>query len=159
MVAEMNAQIENEAALAGLYTALMDRKQGNAFNAKSLNVASFESPIMSRIMGGSRQVVLDQLEELLNERGVFAVGQRDLIGACADRFKINSNQSRHLMPELGWRDELVKLGGADYSRVVYVHPDYQIDRGHVVGPNGYRQPIGEKANSEVLEYVNLEVTF
>jgi hypothetical protein len=159
LAAEVSAQIKDEAALAGLYAALMARKQGNAFNAKSLNVTSFESPIMARIMGGSRQVVLDQLEELLNERGVFAIGQRDLIAACSDRFKLNANQLRHLIPELGWTSEQVKWGGADYNRVVYVHPDYQIDRGNVVGPNGYRQPIGEKAKPEVLEYVDLEVTF
>ncbi len=140
-IGEVVAYMDDEESLARLYRALMSLKLPNSFNAKSLNVAELDSPIMKQIQGTSRQVILEQLEELLAERGAFAISQADLVQLCIDRLKCNPNQIRHLMTELRWSRSNVKWGGVDYARSIWVHPDYQVSGGQVKGPGGYEEAV------------------
>jgi hypothetical protein len=59
----------------------------------------------------------------------------------AEELRVNPNRIIHMMNELGWRSQRCKWGGTDYNRVVWVHPDYQIANGRVLGPEGFDQPV------------------
>lgn len=139
LVKKVHDFMSNPAELRGLYRWLMERRIPNSFNAKSLNSTELTSPIMERIQGASRQVLSQQLEEILNERKVFAISQNDLMTVFVERLKANTGRIRHLMTELGWTSVTAKWGGKDYGRAAWVHPHYQLVRGKVLGPRGYHE--------------------
>lgn len=140
-IAELNRWMESEDNLAALYKGLMEHCQSNEFNARSLNLSQIQTPVMKQIMGASREVQLARLEEYLEGAGRFAMPQEELAKWFVEQLKTNQNRIRHMMPELGWRPEKAKWGGADYARSLWVHPDYQVTGGRVRGPGGYDEPI------------------
>lgn len=140
-IAELIRWMENEDNLAVLYRGLMEHRQSNEFNPRSLNLSQIQTPVMKQIMGASREVQLARLEEFLDGAGRFALPQEELAKWFIEGLKTNQNRIRHMMPELGWRPEKAKWGGIDYVRSLWVHPDYQVAGGRVRGPNGYDEPI------------------
>ena len=136
-VAAIHQAMSDDKVLAALFNALMVHKQSNRFSPSSLNVAAIDTPIMKRVSEGSTEVVIDLLTEQLKAHGRFAISQRELARWFNDKLKANSARVPHLMPELGWIRDRVKWGGCDYARVVWVHPDYSVIDGRVVGPDGY----------------------
>ncbi len=107
---------------------------------------------MQQIMGASREVLLVRLEELLAGLGVFAVPLEVIATLFVEKLKTNQNRIRHMMPELGWRSETAKWGGVDHSRAIWVHRDYQVSRGRVLGPNGYNEPVSKTEEEiEIIE--------
>ena len=45
------------------------------------------------------------------------------------------------MRAIGWSPEKVKWGGVGHARAVWVHRNYQVTGGNVVGHNGFSKPI------------------
>lgn len=129
--------------LAQLYNYLIAHKPSNSFNPYALNVAAVDTPVMKRIAADSGEVLQQQLEEVIAAGGRFAVPQADLIKLFSDRIKINPNRISHMMGEAGWRSEKAKWGGTDYARAIWVHPDYQVSKGRVTGPDGHDQPVSQ----------------
>ncbi|SDW62984.1 primase-helicase family protein [Litoreibacter albidus] len=151
LVGQLRAFMEDDGNIAMLYERLMERRFPNSFNALTLNVSQLTSPIMKKIQGASRQVTVEQLEELLAARKVFAISQEDLVGLCHSALKCNPNQVRHMMTELGWTRSNVKWGGVDYARSIWVHPDYYVNEGKVTGPDGESKKIeGEFDDIEIV---------
>ena len=144
-VAELNAWMEDPANIARLYNGLIARRVSADFNPKALNLSKLTSPIMKQLNSSSQEVVLQQLEQKLAELGKFAVPQEDLIKLCVEELKIKQNRLGHLMLDLDWRSEKLKWGGVDYARAIWVHSDYQVVRGRVLGPDGYEQPVDPDA--------------
>ncbi|MBY6069645.1 hypothetical protein KUW17_23150 [Leisingera aquaemixtae] len=134
-------QMSRREVLARLYNALLEHKQSNSFNPRSMNMAAIDTPIMRRLSAGAGEVLQQELVELLAGRDLRAVAQTTLRRLFTVELKANPNRITHFMNELGWHAEKVKWGGADYARVVWVHPDYQVANGRVIGPDGYDQPI------------------
>lgn len=151
LMAEFHAWMKEPLNLARLRNALLARKVSNSFNPKALNVAAIDTPIMQQLRATSGEVLQDALEELLLERELFAISQRSLIRIFADEFGANQNRIRHLMEGLRWYSTKVKFGGADYVRTVWVHPEYQVARGRVVGPSGYDEAFEPQVEVEIIE--------
>ena len=153
-VAELHRYYSEPKNVAKLYNALMAHPIPNDFNAKSLNPAQIDTPIMRQIVESSREVLLDRLEEYLNDERLVAVSQGELADVTTRQFKVNFNRLDHLMRYLGWAKVKAKWAGADYARVLYLKPGYAIDRGEVIGPEGYRHRftgVGLKLNGDVVE--------
>ena len=134
-------QMDKPEYLAGLYAALMAHKQSNSFNPRSLNIAAIDTPIMKRLSAASGEVLQQELEEILEGKGLRAIPQASLRKLCSEVLKANPNRIKHFMNELEWRPQKAKWSGADYSRVVWVHPDFQVVNGRVIGPDGYDVPV------------------
>lgn len=137
MVSNIYGAMSDERNIAALYNALIEHKQSNAFSPSSLNVAAIDTPLMKRISEGSVEVVTDLLAEQLKANGQFAVPQAQLARMFTEKLKANPARVTHLMPELGWARRRLKWGGCEYSRVIWVHPDYNVIDGRVVGPDDY----------------------
>ncbi len=140
-IGEFNAWMDQPENVARLYGGLMEHRQSNDFNPRSLNLSLIKTPVMQHIMGASREVLLVRLEEHINGLGRFAIPQEKLAKVFIEDLKTNQNRIRHMMPELQWRSENVKWGGVDHARTVWVHPVYQVAGGRVRGPDGYDEPI------------------
>jgi hypothetical protein len=145
-ISELHDWLKVPANVASLYLGLMEYRVSNDFNPRSLNINQIETPIMKQIMGNSQEVVLARLSEHIAARGVFALPQEELAKFFVEDLKVNVNRIRHMMPELGWRPESAKWGGRDYRRVVWVHPDYQVQNGRALGPRGYDEPVDAEEN-------------
>lgn len=130
--------------IARLYNALMARQQSNGFNPRSLNMAAVDTPIMKRLHAASGEVLQQELAEIIAGKGEFAIPQSDLRMIFVESLKANPNRLAHMMNELGWVPEKAKWGGTDYARVIWVHPDYRVSNGRVLGPDGYDQPVEEE---------------
>lgn len=109
---------------------------------------SRHTPTMRRLHAASGEVLQQELAEIIAEKGVFAVPQGELRRIFADTLKANPNRITHFMNELGWIPDRVKWGGVDYARALWVHPDYRVSNGRVLGPNGYDQSV-EPGEDEV----------
>lgn len=155
-IARLVAFMEDEEAMAKLYNRLMVWPKWNGFNAKSLNTETLSSPIMQQLRQSSREVMLEQLDELLAERGIFAIGLQELADLCHERLRLSANRLKHFMNELRWRSETVKWGGVDHRRTLYVHPDYQVSNGQVLGPDGYKKPIGSSRLDDFIILADTE---
>lgn len=150
LVERLYAFMEDERAIAGVYRALMVRRVGARFSAKTLNVERDATPIMRRIQGASEKTVRAQLSELLDERGQHAVPESDVVQLIREDLKQNPNSTRHMMTELGWSKVKAKWAGKDYSRAIWVREGFWVERGNVRGPDGYSQPIREHLNDPLV---------
>jgi len=127
--------------VAKLYNSLMDHKQSNSFDARSLNIAAVDTKIMQRINHSSGQVLQQVLEEIVAKKEVYAIPQSALVDIFTKQLRANPNRITHMMNELGWFPQKAKWGGIDYRRVVWVHPDYHLTNGRVTGPSDYDEPV------------------
>jgi hypothetical protein len=141
LVERLNAFMDDDRAIAGLYRALMDRQLNERFSAKTLNVDRDGTAIMRRVHAASEQTVRAHLRELLDKRGQHAVPQADVVKLVREDLGQNPNSKRHAMMEMGWTKFSVKWGGCDYARTIWVRDGYWVDRGSVKGPDNYAQPI------------------
>ncbi|MFG6547413.1 primase-helicase family protein [Sulfitobacter sp. 1A10445] len=126
--------------ITNLYQALLTRKQSNSFNARSLNIAAVDTPIMRQVHSAAGEVLVQVLEEAIARKGIYAWPQASLRDLFVE-LKANPNRIAHLMRELRWYQQKAKWGGIDYARVVWVHPEYIVADGRVLGPNHYDEPV------------------
>lgn len=135
LVGRVHEFLDDPANVGRLYNALMQRKLPDSFNAKSLNVADHGTPIMRRLQQASRQTIVDQLEELLNERGLVVLPEANVVEFIRKNLNANMNQTKHLMDDLEWQKTKVKWGGKDFTRAIWVKPGFWIERGKIYGPD------------------------
>ncbi|HKL46926.1 MAG TPA: primase-helicase family protein [Roseovarius sp.] len=150
LVGRVYAFMDDERAIAGLYRTLMERRLGDRFSAKTLNVERDATPIMRRIQGASEQTVRTQLAEMLDQRGQHAVPESDVVKLIREDLKQNPNSTRHMMTELGWSKCKAKWDGKDYVRAIWVREGFWIERGKVRGPDGYSQAIAQHLHDPLL---------
>jgi hypothetical protein len=141
LVGRVRAAMDDEAFLAGLYRALMDRRLSNDFSAKTLNVIADATSLAQRVHGASELATVTLMKEHLAETRQHAVPEADVARIIAEELKGNVNQSKHLMTKLGWSKVQAKWGGKDYSRALWIDRGYWVDRGTLRGPDGYSQPL------------------
>lgn len=135
LVGQVHAFLDDPANVGRLYNALMRRQIPEMFSAKNLNIAAQSTPIMQRLQQTSRQTIVDQLEELLNERGLVVLPEASVVEFVRKNLNANMNQTKHLMDDLEWQKAKVKWGGKDFSRAIWVKPGFSIDRGKIYGPD------------------------
>lgn len=143
LVGRVHQYLDNPTNVASLYNALMQRTLPSTFSAKHLNIAEHSTPIMQRLQQASRQTVVDQLEELLNERGLVVLPEADVVHFVHKHLHGNINQTKHLMDDLEWHKVKVKWGGKDFARAIWVKPNYWIDQGKIYGPDLDGERIGD----------------
>ncbi len=151
VVEEVLAQIDDPEQLAGLYHALMIRVIPETFSAKSLNIEDDGTEVMKRIQGASRQVTLEQLEEFLNDKEINALPEAEVAAFVRDNLRANINSTRHMMSELGWTKQKVKWDGVDHARAIWVRPDYVVERGKLIGPDGSRVRISDHLDDREMD--------
>lgn len=135
LVGQVHEFLDDPANVGRLYNSFLQRSLPETFNAKSLNVAEHQTPIMQRLLQASRQTIVDQLEELLNEQGLVVLPEANVVDFVRRNLNANMNQTRHLMDELEWQKAKVKWGGKDFGRAIWVKPGFVVDRGKILGPN------------------------
>ncbi|SMP37241.1 primase-helicase family protein [Shimia sagamensis] len=135
LVGRVHRFLDEPANVARLYNALMRRPIPETFNAKALNVADHPTPIMQRLQQTSRQTIVDQLEELLNGRGLVVLPEANVVEFVRTNLNANMNQTKHLMDDLEWQKAKVKWGGKDFARAIWVKPGFWIERGRIHGPD------------------------
>jgi chorismate mutase len=135
LVGQVHRFLDDPANVGRLYNALMQRPLPETFSAKSLNIAQLSTPIMQRLQQASRQTIVDQLEELLNERGLVVLPEADVVQFVRKHLNANMNQTKHLMDDLEWQKTKVKWGGKDFARAIWVRPGHTIERGRIYGPD------------------------
>ncbi|WP_297338716.1 primase-helicase family protein [Pseudophaeobacter sp.] len=127
LVGQVHQFLDDPANVGRLYNALMQRQLPEGFSAKSLNIAQLSTPIMQRLQQTSRQTIVDQLEELLNERGLVVLPEADVVQfppwRCRcfaqsrvprSRVQIPYGARRHLRDRKIWSDatgDAEKAGG------------------------------------------------
>jgi len=141
LVGRLREAMTDDAFLARLYRALMERRLANDFSAKTLNVVTDATPLSRRVHGASELATVTLLREYLAGSGLHAIPEADVARVLAEDLKVNANQSKHLMSKLGWEKCKAKWDGKDYSRAIWVDRGYWIDRGVLKGPDGYSQAL------------------
>jgi hypothetical protein len=140
LVGEVHAFLDAPERIARLYNALMHHQVPESFSAKHLTPDVLDLPAMKRLQQASRQTTIDELEEVLNELGALVVPQSDIVTLLRKHVQSTTNQTRHMMDELGWTKAKAKWGGKDYARALWVKPGHTVDGGKIFGPseNGVR---------------------
>ena len=143
--------LNNPENVARLYNALLARRIPDTFSAKTLNVAQDSTAVMQRIHDSSRQVTVEQLEEHLNETGVNAIPEANLVEFVSQTLRGNVNSLRHMMAELGWSKCKVKWGGVDFARAIWIRPGFTVDRGKLHSPDGSSEAIAQHLDRDAID--------
>ncbi len=136
LAATCRAYYENEENLGKLYNALMCRKPSAHFDAKSLDLTHFRTPTMERLADLADHTIVDQLAEVLNEKGAVVVAQAQVVEIIRNTLGGSTNQTKYLMDDLGWRKRNLKWGGIDHARAIWHRPEVHLDAGKIFG-SGY----------------------
>ncbi|GGB87401.1 hypothetical protein GCM10011363_00040 [Marivita lacus] len=150
LVGELNEFMADDRCIAGLYGALMERRQAAKFNAKWLNVQEEATPLMKQVHAASEGTRKAMLREMLDSKELKAISEAKLTEFVKKELHANLAQTKHLITELGWSKDNVKWDGCDYARAVWTAKGYWVDRGKLKGPDGFEeQDLGE--HLKVLE--------
>lgn len=133
LVATVRDYFSKAENLGSLYNALMKREQAPEFNAKSLNMVHYSTDIMRRISDTSEHTIVDQLRETLDARGLVVVPQSMVAEIIRKDLGGTTNQTKHLMDDLGWRKCNLKWGGVDYARAIWHRAEVNLDAGRIYG--------------------------
>lgn len=149
LVRRVKEALEDPAVVNALYQALMTQELQDDFDAKSLNTAVHSTDLMKRIAGASRQSQVQQLDEYLKQNQSPVQTNEWVKKYVTTELRTNGNATRHMMMELGWSQYLVKWGNVDYARAIWAAPDYVVNEGFVLGPDGYKKRVAEALLGEV----------
>lgn len=133
---EVNVALTNDAAVASLYAALMERAIPDTFSAKTLNTTLQATEVMRKIQAASGRVTTERVREHLEELGVNAIAEADLVTHFQQELRVNPESLRHHMVELGWHTISCKWGGVDYPRSLWLREGYTMYRGKLRAPGG-----------------------
>lgn len=152
LVGNVKAYIRHDAHVARLYRWLMERPLPEGFTGKAFDVARYQTPVMELIFGNGTHTAQDMMREHLDDKGYVVLPEADVVRVVTDDLKASAASTKHLMTELGWRKTKVKWGGKDFARAIWVRPGYNVERGHIHGPNGFKVGIDEheKARAEEM---------
>lgn len=141
--ARLHLFLENDNNVASFYAALMHRRLTKGFSAKTLNITEDATPLMEQIQGASEGTVRGQLEELLDDRGQFAIPESDVVKIVTDDLGASLSTTRHLMSDLGWLKKKVKWDGKNSARAVWIKKGYNVENGMIYGPDSYEQELAK----------------
>ena len=108
---------------------------------------------MRQVFGSGRATILDQLKELLDQKGQNAIAETEVVEVVTTKLKANINSTKHLMSDLGWSKVAVKWGGVDYARQLWLRPGYSVERGKIYGPDGWSENIATHLKEQEIEII------
>lgn len=156
LVKKTQETYQSQHALAGLYKALMQRKQSPIFNPYSLNINEMATDVMKEINALSPDIVEEMLEEFLVEHKLLFIPVRyvnKIVEYFAHR---NPNASKYSFDRLGWKKKKFAWGGKRSAWAFY-HPDANPERG-MLTTSHYQEPI-ERHINDVLAPALAEIGF
>ena len=150
LVAETLEYLEEPRNLAMLYNALMRYRLPKDFSALSLDVQGSSTHVMKTIQSASWDLNVELFEDELNRMELVAIPASALTSLSEALGNPKANVIKHWLLNLNWSRHKVKWGGADYARVIFLRPGYQISGGTLYGPGGWSHTPG--ASSAFAEY-------
>ena len=150
LVAETLEYLEDPRNLAMLYNALMRYRLPKDFSALSLDVQGSSTHVMKTIQSASWDLNVELFEDELNRMELVAIPASALTSLSETLGNPKANVIKHWLLNLNWSRHKVKWGGADYARVIFLRPGYQISGGTLYGPEGWSQTPG--GSSAFVEY-------
>jgi len=149
LVAETLEYLEDPRNLAMLYNALMRYRLPKDFSALSLDVQGSSTHVMKTIQSASWDLNVELFEDELNRMELVAIPASALTSLSEALGNPKANVIKHWLLNLNWSRHKVKWGGADYARVIFLRPGYQISGGTLYGPGGWSHtPGGSSAFAE-----------
>ncbi len=149
LVAETLEYLEEPRNLAMLYNALMRYRLPKDFSALSLDVQGSSTNVMKTIQSASWDLNVELFEDELNRMELVAIPASALTSLSEALGNPKANVIKHWLLNLNWSRHKVKWGGADYARVIFLRPGYQISGGTLYGPGGWSHtPGGSSAFAE-----------
>ena len=149
LVAETLEYLEDPRNLAMLYNALMRYRLPKDFSALSLDVQGSSTHVMKTIQSASWDLNVELFEDELNRMELVAIPASALTSLSETLGNPKANVIKHWLLNLNWSRHKVKWGGADYARVIFLRPGYQISGGTLYGPEGWSHtPGGSSAFAE-----------
>ena len=150
LVAETLEYLEDPRNLAMLYNALMRYRLPKDFSALSLDVQGSSTHVMKTIQSASWDLNVELFEDELNRMEPVAIPASALTSLSEALGNPKANVIKHWLLNLNWSRHKVKWGGADYARVIFLRPGYQISGGTLYGPEGWSHTPG--GSSAFVEY-------
>ena len=150
LVAETLEYLEEPRNLAMLYNALMRYRLPKDFSALSLDVQGSSTHVMKTIQSASWDLNVELFEDELNRMELVAIPASALTSLSEALGNPKANVIKHWLLNLNWSRHKVKWGGADYARVIFLRPGYQISGGTLYGPEGWSHTPG--GSSAFVEY-------
>jgi len=150
LVAETLEYLEDPRNLAMLYNALMRYRLPKDFSALSLDVQGSSTHVMKTIQSASWDLNVELFEDELNRMELVAIPASALTSLSEALGNPKANVIKHWLLNLNWSRHKVKWGGADYARVIFLRPGYQISGGTLYGPEGWSHTPG--GSSAFVEY-------
>lgn len=149
LVVETLEYLEEPRNLAMLYNALMRYRLPKDFSALSLDVQGSSTHVMKTIQSASWDLNVELFEDELNRMELVAIPASALTSLSEALGNPKANVIKHWLLNLNWSRHKVKWGGADYARVIFLRPGYQISGGTLYGPEGWSHtPGGSSAFAE-----------
>lgn len=141
LVKTIDEALQDQKQVAQLYQALMTRELSADFDALSLNTELHGTEIMKKLLVHHLPATTQQLSEYLGREGCIAITEQDLRVYVAAEMRVNVNSIKYMMGDLGWTRHEVKWGGKDYQRALWTAPKYTVDRGDILGPDGFKKAV------------------
>lgn len=141
MVKRVEEALADPRRVAELYHALMTRTLAKDFDALSLNIELHGTEVMKQVLANQLPATTQQLAEYLGGEECIAIAEQDLRAYVTKEMRVSPNAIKHMMTELGWQRHNVKWGGKDYARALWTAPNYSVDRGDILGPDGFKKAV------------------
>jgi hypothetical protein len=141
IVRAVEAALEDDERVAAFYSYLMQRELAIDFDAMTLNTTVHGTDLMRRLEANQTPATTQQLAEYLGGQEALAITEHDLRVYVAKEMRQSINSIQYIMADLSWTRHQVKWGGKDYTRTIWVAPKHSIDRGNILGPEGFKKAI------------------
>lgn len=141
IVKRVEKALADSQCVAELYHALMNRALAKDFDALSLNIERHGTEVMKQLLANQLPATTQQLSEFLGKEECVAIAEQELRAYVTKEMRVSANSIKHMMTELGWRRHTVKWGGKDFARTLWTAPNYTVDRGNILGPEGFKKAV------------------
>lgn len=143
LVERLLAFLAQDANVASLHRWLMERPLAEDFSARTLNIEKDATALMERVHGAAHATMGARLEEWLAEKGLNAVPEATVAEHVASELRASPNAVRHMMTDLRWHRQMVKWGGKNYTRAIWVREHFAVLKGRLIKPDATTEDLVE----------------
>ena len=145
LVGETLEYLDDPSNLAKLYTALLHHRIPRDFSAQSLDVQGSSTHIMKTIQNASWDLNVELFEDEMNRMELVAIPAGSLSVLAESLGNPKVNVMKHWLLNLNWSRAKAKWGNAEYARVIFLRPGYEIRSGTLYGPGGWSHILGNSS--------------
>lgn len=153
-VGEMMDYFADPKHVASLYAAFAEHKVPSEFNAHSLEVLEKSTAVMREIQESSFDINRKAVDEYLKEKNAVAIHLEGLKKMVEERLASKTSALKHVLADLGWVSKDAKWGGKEYRRVIWLHPEYTLTGGKIIGPEKWELDTNSRVRSAELSMSN-----